>query len=345
MNNKHQGFSSKSIHDADPFVIVLSEEEREAIVSIAEEFPPLDVRMLDDSNLLTRLEIAKGGVPDRISRTLYDFRRSSNDFGTLLIRNLVVDERLPNTPIDGRASLDKTTSISECSILLMMLHLGEPIAYADEKDGAIIQNICPIRGREGAQENAGSVFLEFHTENGFHPAKPDYVGLICLRSDHDRVAQTATASIRRALHLLPDDTVQLLRQPLYQIRFAASFVSAGQRDSGRDRKSPSMPVLSGDSIEPEICVDVHAMTSDDPAAQAALDCLTSALMQVVVGTILLPGDLMIVDNRVAAHARTAFRPRYDGQDRWLQRLFVVQDFRRSRAIRPHDGHVCKPLTD
>jgi L-asparagine oxygenase len=55
--------------------------------------------------------------------------------------------------------------------------------------------------------------------------------------------------------------------------------------------------------------------------------------------VLAPGDLAFVDNRLAVHGRTAFRARYDGRDRWLQRMFVQRDLRRSRAVRPGDGYV------
>jgi len=48
---------------------------------------------------------------------------------------------------------------------------------------------------------------------------------------------------------------------------------------------------------------------------------------------------VIVDNRVTVHGRTAFRPRYDGADRWLQRTFAVADLRRSRDHRPDDGYI------
>jgi L-asparagine oxygenase len=54
---------------------------------------------------------------------------------------------------------------------------------------------------------------------------------------------------------------------------------------------------------------------------------------------LVPGDLAVVDNRVTVHGRTAFTPRYDGRDRWLQRTFAALNLRRSRGHRPGDGHV------
>ena len=34
------------------------------------------------------------------------------------------------------------------------------------------------------------------------------------------------------------------------------------------------------------------------------------------------GDLLAIDNRRCAHARSAFPARFDGRDRWLQRVYV-----------------------
>ncbi len=70
----------------------------------------------------------------------------------------------------------------------------------------------------------------------------------------------------------------------------------------------------------------------DPADADACERLARTLR-------LTPGDLVIIDNRVTVHGRTAFQPRYDGADRWLQRTYVTTDLRRSRDHRPHDGHV------
>ena len=60
------------------------------------------------------------------------------------------------------------------------------------------------------------------------------------------------------------------------------------------------------------------------SAQHALATLREHLEARAVGVVLEPGDLLLVDNRRAVHARTAFSPRYDGTDRWIQRLLVLQ---------------------
>jgi len=321
------------------FTVHLEDQEQHLVRQIAQELPTIDVGSLDDDALLTTIALASKRIPERLARTLIMFRKNSNDYGTLLFRNLPIDEMLPSTPADGRICRCKTTSISESSLALLMMWLGEPIGYLDEKEGALIQNVCPVQGQENRQENTGSVYLEFHTEDGFHPFKPDFVGLLCLKSDHHHVARTGTASIRKILAHLDEETIAWLRKPLYHIRLASSFT----KDLTTVKYSSVLPILSGNDGEPELCMDGHAMEATIPEAQHAMDTLEAALKAALFEVVLLPGDLLIVDNRVAAHTRTAFQPQYDGNDRWLQRMFVVQDFRRSHISRPAGSHVCLPL--
>ncbi|HYG65572.1 MAG TPA: arginine beta-hydroxylase, Fe(II)/alpha-ketoglutarate-dependent, partial [Thermoanaerobaculia bacterium] len=50
--------------------------------------------------------------------------------------------------------------------------------------------------------------------------------------------------------------------------------------------------------------------------------------------VLEPGEICFIDNFKAVHGRRAFRARYDGEDRWLKRVNIVRDLRKSRAVRP-----------
>jgi L-asparagine oxygenase len=322
------------------YILELTDEESSFCKALLEGLPQTNAGCSWEDSLITEIELRTRLFSDHLLRPLIQFRKHSNENGMLLIRNIPVDSVLPPTPPDGRISLEKNSHMSEYMLLAIMLQLGEPIAYEDEKNGALIQNICPVRGKEEAQENIGSTYLEFHTEDAFHPYKPDFVGLLCLRPDHDGVAVTAAASIRKALSMVPSKVQDLLRQPLYHIRFSSSFIPG---NTGEVAFSPHLPVLSGDILEPEMNVDFYGMEAITPAAQLALKTLEDALLKVAVEVKLKKGELMIIDNRVAAHARTAFHPRYDGKDRWLQRLFVVHDFRRSRASRAYGSHICTPL--
>jgi L-asparagine oxygenase len=231
--------------------------------------------------------------------------------------------------------------VSEYCLLLLTSALGEPIGYQDEKEGFLIHDISPIPGREAAQENAGSVPLEFHTENAFHPHRPDFVCLYCLRTDGGRDVLTITASSRRALPLLTTADIWVLRQPLFHIAMPPSF----RRNGDAPVLAGPAPVLSGDEDRPELRFDLFGTRPTSPPAQGAMERLSRALLDVSVGAALEPGQVIIVDNRIAVHGRTGFAPRYDGADRWLQRLFVVHDLRRSLPMRPAGSHVCRPFGD
>lgn len=321
-------------------IIELTDPERESIREILLSLPPLDLASVDTS-ILTEVQICSQKFPRRVSELLFKFRRTSNRFGTLLFRNLPFDKELPSTPSDGRLSKDKVSFMSEYTLLSMMMFLGEPIAFEDEKEGLLIQNICPVKGNENKQENTGSTFLELHTEDGFHPYKPDYLALNCLRADHDQIARTGTASILKVLNKLPSTAVAILRKPLFKIKLSPSFSHEHNEGTAYSR---SLPVLSGSIFEPDMCLDYYLMEGESRDAQWALDILKQELLKVIVSVVLIPGDMIIIDNRRSVHARSAFKPRYDGKDRWLQRLFVVQDFRRTSFSRGQGNFVCTPLS-
>lgn len=209
---------------------------------------------------------------------------------------------------------------------MFMIFMGEPIGYQDEKEGRIIHDIYPVRGRENRTEGGGSkTFFTYHTEDAIHPYRPDHLGLICLRADHDRTAVNETASVVEAIQHLPGAAVTLLRQPLFEVKPPLSF--------GETDLSDMVPVLSGSLFEPEMRIHGSFMKGVNPEAQWALDMLKESLKKVSISYTLSPGDMMIINNRLAAHARSSFTPRYDGKDRWLQRMYTVVDFHRSSFSR------------
>ena len=215
--------------------------------------------------------------------------------------------------------------------MLLGQQLGEVIAYRDEKQGALVQNVVPVATLAKSQSNGGSVPLELHTENAFHPNRPDYIGLLCLRpADQDQVG-TQVAAIRRALPLLDDADQMILREPRFVTAAPPSFHSAD--------RSAARPVLTGRSDDPDLCVDFHATKPVDDAAARALVSLRAALDEVRSDLVLRPGDMVFLDNRLVVHGRIAFSPRYDGNDRWLHRVFVHLDNRRTRSRRTDNGSV------
>jgi L-asparagine oxygenase len=299
-----------------------------------------DRQRLDDHELLVEAEVTMRETSPELLRRLIDFRLASNRDGVLLLRGLPLDEPLPGTPAKGTfTGCWQDLAVSTITQLMLMSVLGDAIAYADEKNGHLVQDVCPVPGAEHLQENTGSCLLELHSEDGFHPNKPHFLALYCLRADHDRQALTVASGIRAALPALGAGDVAALRQPWFRIRVSSSF-------TGPDRVSYSarMPVLSGSAADPDLCVDFHAMEAITPEGADALAALRCSMLDTLVGAVLEPGDMLIVDNRKAVHGRTDFRPRYDSQDRWLRRCFAVTDIRASDWARPPASRVHQPLS-
>jgi len=214
------------------------------------------------------------------------------------------------------------------------------IAYADEKEGRLVQDICPMPGAERRQENSGSCLLELHTEDGFHPNKPHFISLFGLRADHDRVARTVVGGVRAVIPELDDEHVRALCSPNFRIKLSSSFVGADRQVWSRQ-----MPVLTGSPHDPDLCVDFHAMQATTPDAERAFDALRAAFDDHLHELVLESGDLAIIDNRKAVHGRTTFTPRYDGYDRWLRRCFTVSDIRATRPLLYPGSRVHLPLTE
>ncbi|MDT5038835.1 MAG: L-asparagine oxygenase [Micromonosporaceae bacterium] len=291
--------------------------------------------VVDDVRWVARVRSAFEDTPSSLRRAIRSFRRNTGDNGVLLIRGLpvaAVGEVLGPTPnVEG--SVQRNASVPAALLLLAASGLGDPVAFRPEKAGALVQDVVPVPGKEEFQGNAGSVVLSFHNENAFHPHRPDYILLYCLRADHDGVAALRTACVRTFLPLLGADTRGTLFRPEYVTMAPPSFGPAAKW-SGEPHA-----VLFGAPDDPEIRVDMAATRPQTPGGAAALAELQDVFERAGTAVRLAPGDLAVVDNRTTVHGRSAFVPRYDGEDRWLQRTYVLADLRRSRHHRPDDGHV------
>lgn len=303
-----------------------------AIAEVARTIPPVAGDRVDDRAWVAAARHAWADLPAELRRALREFRRDSGPTGTLLVRGLPVDGAdLPPTPA-AAGSVQRTAGLPAALLLMIAGGLGDPAAFRPEKGGALVQDVVPVPGQEDFQGNAGSVLLTFHTENAFHPHRPDFVMLLCLRADHERVAGLRTGCTRQVLPLLSADGREAL--------FSREFRTAAPPSFGAGpATTEAHAVLFGAPEDPDVRVDFAATEPLTPRAGRALLELQELFDLTARTALLEPGDLAVVDNRVTVHGRTAFRPRYDGNDRWLQRSFILSDLRRSRGLRDADGYV------
>ncbi|KAK7998755.1 mitochondrial protein [Apiospora marii] len=240
--------------------------------------------------------------------------------GALLLSGLPLDPFLPPTPRDGWRSEDKTTFISEGCLTGIARLIGEPFGYKSEKDGEIIHNICPVQNHERKQSNESSrEALELHVENASFDFPPDYLALCCLRQDHDKKAMTTFVDLRYVLAKMSPEDVEILRKPYFIVPTPESHHAA----MGGEIWSRARPVF--ETFEnPNLFCHFPGMKALNLQAQKALDSFENIIRQpgILFSVKLKPGNVLLLNNRKVAHGRTCFEPRYDGTDRWLQRIYI-----------------------
>ncbi|GEM_PF-5022243 len=99
------------------------------------------------------------------------------------------------------------------------------------------------------------------------------------------------------------------------------------------------PVIFGNPDFPYFRVNLNLQqaVSGDMDAERALSVLTEKLNENVTDVVVGQGEFFYLDNNVAAHGRSPYSPRYDGADRWLQRLTIVSNFRNFQDIAIKQG--------
>jgi Fe(II)/alpha-ketoglutarate-dependent arginine beta-hydroxylase len=288
--------------------------------------------------------LAYARLPAGLTAFLDGFQRDDGA-PAVAVSGFTVDEgRLGPTPAHWNTRVgDMTARREELFFVLLGSVLGEPFGWTTLQGGRLIQNVVPIRGQEQEQSGHGSAaVLAWHTEDAFHPYRCDYLGLMGLRNEQ-RIPTTyavldagvLTAIERRTLHeprflMRPDD------EHLNQRERDGPAPSAADRAVLRHLQEPvSVAVLFGDPRRPYLRIDPVFMSAvpGDAQAVAALDTLVRRLDGALDGFVIEPGTVCFFDNYRVVHGRRAFRPRYDGRDRWLKKILLTRDARKSRALR------------
>jgi alpha-ketoglutarate-dependent taurine dioxygenase len=278
-----------------------------------------------DEHLVRVAALGARDLPVEVDEALVRFAAESHRSGALLIRNAPIGE-LPPTPASPAAPVDKDLS-TELTLLTVARRLGQPVGYVPEHGGRIVQNIVPTRTDADLQTSTSSRSnLMFHTETAFHPFRPRYLLLLCLRGDP--AAHTTLVSVHELMDRLPEATVDAMFEPRFRTAVDVSFLGGRPNELG-----PVRPLVTGTRDEPTFIFDADLTVGIDADAEDVLVQLRDMIEQIATSVVLEPGDLLVVDNNVAVHGRSPFTARFDGRDRWLQRSFVVADLAPSAGQR------------
>lgn len=265
------------------------------------------------------------------------------DDGAVIIDGIRVDDdSLGPTPSSWRDA--EAAGFAFALILLLLARsAGQPFGWRGQQQGRLVNTIVPSRGQEQEQTGASSaIMLSPHTEDAFHPSRANLMLLGCLRNpDH---VGTTVSSVRHVE--LDRDHERVLSEPVLPILPDATYASANDHHD-----EPPVPALWNAPHGRTLRYDPAYTPLDraEPGYRAAYDRLSTELDRVSMHAALEPGELLLIDNDVAVHGRVPFAARYDGTDRWLQRVNVRLPGRRRRpAEAMEDGygeHLVEPFAD
>lgn len=306
---------------------------------------------VENQEFLDEADVIAHDLPRRLRKAMRAFRLFEPDEALLMVSGWPVDEeKIGPTPTHWKQQGPENDTAAEDMLLVLLGSLlGEPIAWSTQQDGRVVHHILPIKGHEQEQLGSGSeVLLTWHVEDAFHPYRGDYLGMMCLRNP-DRVP-TTFAPIRK-VRLTPDQ-LTVLSSPHFTIRpdeshlprnrgngshppeVEAVLQRAYQKIEQMWKEPEKIPVLFGDPRAPYIRLDPYFMDEpEDPVARSTFQELTRQIEEALEDQVLEPGDFCFIDNFQAVHGRKPFKARYDGRDRWLKRINVARDLRKSRESR------------
>jgi Fe(II)/alpha-ketoglutarate-dependent arginine beta-hydroxylase len=329
--------------------IILTADEISSIQLLLSQLT-LQYTSAEDPRFIKDAGVIAHRLPERVRLFLNDFRLLEPPAGICLISGYPIDQdNIGKTPTE-RKWRSSVSSILEEELLLVLYGslLGDVFGWETQQDGKLIHDVFPIKSHEDDQIGFSSLqLLWWHSEDAFHPNRADSLGLVCFRNP-DRVATTVACISELQLH---EDCIRTLSQPRFIIRpdyshlainstlaAAASLTTTEARYqtiTKMNDEPEKIAVLYGDSQLPYLRLDPYFMDhlDNDPEAQAALEELIRTIDMNLSDLVLEAGDFCFIDNHRVVHGRRPFQARYDGTDRWLARVNITRDLKKSRSDR------------
>jgi L-asparagine oxygenase len=302
---------------------LISDVVRDRIATLASTVTGDPYRQADE--FASQCAEASAFLPEDLARPL-DLLAGHRGPIALVLRGVVSIPALVATPTI-RFEMSGVGAIgTEAHLAILGSRLGSVFAFREWDRGHLVQNRYPIAAHAAIQAASGSTGLVLHTEASFADLSPEHLAIIGVRVDPTGTARTTVASTPRALSMLAEEDRQALRQP----SFAFETDSGCFLVDGRRTTEPR-PLLREEGGVWRLEFSESLFGVDAPAADV-LARLRSALTSTATSVVLVPGDVLLVDNWRAVHGRTPFRPRFDGTDRWIQRVLV-------RSAMPGDERV------
>ncbi|WP_103866075.1 TauD/TfdA family dioxygenase [Aquimarina sp. I32.4] len=268
-------------------------------------------------------------LPFEIWDTLNKFKYREDNCGLVIIRGYEFKKNeIGDTPSTIASASKKNLLQKKIEFFLALCSsiLGDLFSWNTQQNGKILNDIIPLK--ESAYEQLGTsskTELKWHIEEAFHEHRPDYVGLMCLKNPDD--VATLYSNIRNIS--LNNEQKDLLFQEKFMFEMDLNF-----SNSNYNTNKP-VSILFGNYDEPYVRIDPAFMKKTgyspeiDHSVNVALDLIEKNIKEII----LKPGDICFFDNYRTVHGRAPFDAKFDGNDRWLKRVLITRDLRKSSEFK------------
>ncbi|MDD9316041.1 TauD/TfdA family dioxygenase [Acinetobacter lactucae] len=244
---------------------------------------------------------------------------SLKDKGYIEFSNLPVDKELCPPPSTASRPYQKGY-ISEMVLLGVTKACGvNPFAYQQEKKGALVHEITPIKEKGESISSEGVLKFDFHTDGAYlsRDIRPHTLSLMCLK-DTEKTA-TNIVKLVDILENLDEGVTKLLTSPKYIHTAPETF-----KVKNKNIRSSILDLVDG---QYEIKAALHSVQAEDKEADKALNILKSITSKNLFSKSWKRGDLVIFNNLKCMHGRGEIKG-----ERWLQRCYGTYTFSPSTVL-------------
>lgn len=307
--------------------IFISKNESEAIIN---KLHAMNLQN-DDKFLLERADDFAQTILNNVNQNaLKEILAFGSDplASVIILKEIANNINVPPTPNELNVNFSDLVILSAINLGLCKLMGIYPITYQGENNGYLFRHVMPIKNLVEQKSSQGARYpLGMHVDNCYLPLIPEYsrteyslcpsyMSLFGLRADKN--IPTRIVPLDEVLKLLDEKTITQLMKPEFKVSKPASFSNQAEF---------YLPLIVQDNNGIYYCrfdqdfVSPYTEEATEAFNHFILALNTCQTYQVVIGV----GDCLFIKNQRVMHGRDGFKPKLDGTDRWMLRVFGVHD--------------------
>lgn len=329
-----------------PFKFILEDAEREQLLHLARRLM-LQYGTVANKAFLRSIALHTAKLPRRFYKMLSAFGNTfgKEHYGAVCIQNFVdVDQvALGSTPLTYEDADPKQLELYAFATALVHFAVGAYMVQMiyQRGGGGDQHSVIPDLTRLDSQTGSGSrTPLGLHNEDAQLLGNAQFITFLWLRNNEQ--ANSNLFSIR-SLDVAKLPYADVLRKPIFKMALDGNYANHPSLERVPNRK---IPILYGNKLAPFMRVDFAEMLADyveqtPEALEALLAFKRDAERLTYSSFVPKAGDLLLINNWMVAHGRSAFHAGYfvpkgvvnkadwiPVEKRWMLRMMSIDSLAR-----------------